>query len=545
MTEEIYDSTSAPRAEIALSWRRAELSGLHPGSSLDGLGQVDVDRRSRLLVAAAPVLDDVAHQLAGSRICVLLADSEARIVDRRVGDPRLVTLLDRISAVPGTVYDEASTGTNCIATPLEVRRGFRVRGSEHFLESLKGFSCYGHPIVHPVTRRLAGVIDITSAAADASDLFTPFLVSAAREIEERLLLGSRAAQQQLLATYQVASTRTSGPVVVVGEGVTLANQPALDQLGPHDFVVLRALADELGPSQHRSTRITLASGAGAEVDLEAIDRSQGALVRLRPVDQQGRSVATSSRRPTGGTTLTLVTGEAGTGRTTTAAELCGPGQVVVDALTVMEVGEASWCTHLEALVGGSRAVRIENLHLLPPASANRVRHLLLARTASGQVVATSVPLASMASLDGELTALASVFLGKVDLVALRHRRAEIPALAASMVEAARPGARLTLTPQLVDVLVNQPWPGNLHELEAVARHLALGRHGRRLNASDLPTAYQRSTSSRARTPLQQSEYDTIVAALRACGGNKVRTAKHLGIARATLYSRIRQFRIPD
>ena len=64
-----------PRPEITLAWRRAALAGFDPGQEVRESVLSDVDRRSRLVVAAEPILDRMARDLAETRFSVLLADS--------------------------------------------------------------------------------------------------------------------------------------------------------------------------------------------------------------------------------------------------------------------------------------------------------------------------------------------------------------------------------------------------------------------------------------------------------------------------------------
>src|ERR1700733_6283892 len=71
------------RPEIELAWRRAQLAGLDPGMEVRGSVLSDIDRRSRLIVAAEPVLDRMAQDLVDTRFSVLLADRASVIVARR------------------------------------------------------------------------------------------------------------------------------------------------------------------------------------------------------------------------------------------------------------------------------------------------------------------------------------------------------------------------------------------------------------------------------------------------------------------------------
>src|SRR5262245_42119686 len=111
------------RPEIASSWRRAELSGLTPGTALGEPDIASVDEESRLMVAARPVLDDVADRLADTRFSLLLADRDSRIVARRLGTAALAHALDTVLAIPGNRYSEETTGTNSLASAYEVRTG--------------------------------------------------------------------------------------------------------------------------------------------------------------------------------------------------------------------------------------------------------------------------------------------------------------------------------------------------------------------------------------------------------------------------------------
>ena len=74
----------AVRPEIAKSWKRCELIGVSPAVSLDP-SYDDFDGQSRLVRAARDVLDRLAAELDDTKTCVILADAEARIVERRLG----------------------------------------------------------------------------------------------------------------------------------------------------------------------------------------------------------------------------------------------------------------------------------------------------------------------------------------------------------------------------------------------------------------------------------------------------------------------------
>jgi transcriptional regulator of acetoin/glycerol metabolism len=200
-----FDELARPL--IAQSWQRVAMSGLFPGASVDDAAIEEIDRRSRLMVAATPVLDEMAGELEGTGFAVILADRNARIVDLRYGERHLQPKLEKVGTVEGRRFLEETTGTNSIATAFELRRGLAVRGDEHYIEALKKFSCYGQPVANPVTRRIEGVLDITCLSEDDSPLLAPFVIRSANQIGERLLEESRQSEQRIFNSFQDAALR--------------------------------------------------------------------------------------------------------------------------------------------------------------------------------------------------------------------------------------------------------------------------------------------------------------------------------------------------
>ncbi|WP_116115093.1 sigma-54-dependent Fis family transcriptional regulator [Amycolatopsis ruanii] len=531
---------AALRPEIASSWRRAELSGLRPDAAVDRLTVEDIDRRSRLVLAAEPVLDQASRELAGTAFGLVLADRDAWIVDRRFGERHLEATFDRIGVVPGTRFTEENTGTNSIATVFELRQGLAVHGHEHFIDSFKPFACYGHPITHPVTRRLEGVLDITCLAGHANPLLGPFLRRAVADIEQRLLAGSRAAEQRMLAAYQAAALNRLRPVLVLGDDVVLANAAATDLLDAADQAVLRGLAMDapFGVRQARSVR--LSSGRVADVSFERISGASGVLFELEPPAVQAiprrvtpRPVQRDFAAYREQRTHVLISGEPGTGRSTVARELAGDSApAVLDAVDAQH-----WAPTLDQLAASHTGLLVvENIALLPSEAAARLAAIM--DRGACWVALTGPP---PSELTGPAADLASRCIARRELAPLRSRRDELPALVAAML--ADLGSTLRFVPRTLEVLAAQPWPGNLRELKALLRHIAASRACGDVLPRDLPEAYQGSPEARRLTPIEQLEHDAIAAALRDCGGNKAQAAKLLGISRSTLHRRVRSLRL--
>lgn len=548
------------RTEIAQAWRRAELSGLRPDSPADRLARgdtADIDTRSRLLRAAEPVLDEVSRQLHDTRLSVLLADRDCRIVARRYGDRSLEGALDAVSAVPGCRFSEDISGTNSLATPHEVRRGVAVHGDEHFLDALKRFTCYGHPITNPATGRLEGVLDITGLVEDANPLLAPFLLRAVTDIERRLLDGSNLAQQRLLAAFQAAQHRSSA-VLALGEDVVLANSAAVDLVDPADHPMLR----ELSRTRRGVRRMRLSSGTEVEVRMEAVSVNAGMLFELAPL-RPTYSTATRKRSPEGvvpadvedrlrrsahARRRVLITGEPGTGRGAATAALAGTEPIArVDAGEAVSIGEAEWVGRVERLAATHQGlVVVRDIQLLPQRPASALARLLdetsawFAFTARSGWPSRTARTEAGGDVDAEL--LARVHR-RVELPPLRARRGDIPTLARAVLTSVRPDLTPRLTAGALELLSAQPWPGNLRELATVLTDATDGRSAGDITARDLAPLCPVTTTAPALSGWQQAEYEAITRALAAVGGNKVQAARDLGISRSTLYNRIRTLHI--
>jgi DNA-binding NtrC family response regulator len=155
------------------------------------------------------------------------------------------------------------------------------------------------------------------------------------------------------------------------------------------------------------------------------------------------------------------------------------------------------------------------------------------------VVATHVPLAEAvearrfrADLFYRLQVLT------IDLPPLRARRDEIPALARGFVP------RAELSDAAVSALLAYDWPGNIRELKNALWRASILADGARIGPEHLALG----TTARPAAPsapgevvtLDAAERRAIDAALAHTGGNKVRAAALLGIARSTLAEKLRK-----
>lgn len=144
----------------------------------------------------------------------------------------------------------------------------------------------------------------------------------------------------------------------------------------------------------------------------------------------------------------------------------------------------------------------------------------------------------------------------IDVPSLRDRAEDLPLLIQSFINrfCHETGKRVAgITTKAMTALLSYPYPGNLEELENIARQMVyLCPHGRPVDVSLLPEAVKASPiQAEARVEASSDlELDRLVAgaeeaavreALRRTQGNKSQAARLLGISRNTLASKMEKF----
>ena len=136
----------------------------------------------------------------------------------------------------------------------------------------------------------------------------------------------------------------------------------------------------------------------------------------------------------------------------------------------------------------------------------------------------------------------------IPLPPLRERREDILPLANTFLRryAAQADRRITgFEPAAADLIHAHQWPGNVRQLQNEVQRAVLLSQGSMIEPSDL--SITRTQASDQKTPgfslLEGIERNTIMQLLSETGGNKVETARRLGIGRQTLYNKIKAYGI--
>jgi DNA-binding CsgD family transcriptional regulator len=321
------------RAPIGPSWRRSVASGLRP-DHFDVPFDPDVDGDGPLVRAAQPVLDQLAGDLAGAGVGVVLADARGHVVDRRVSEAWLADRLDRVLLAPGYVYAEDAVGTNGIGASLVERGPLSVEGDEHFADALTAVAGSAAPIADPGSGQMVGAVDLTCLATQASPLMLPLATWAARDIEQRLMDDTGLPERLLLHRFLQARRGAKGPFVLLTGRRMVANAAADRLLAPEDEPALRRCAVRLRAADGTGSEMLELSRAGmVSLRVELLPHGgsrDGILLRLTPV-------AGSDRRRSDD--VAAVGWESLTGAERSVAELVARG------LTNRQAGERLFLSH--------------------------------------------------------------------------------------------------------------------------------------------------------------------------------------------------------
>ncbi len=139
----------------------------------------------------------------------------------------------------------------------------------------------------------------------------------------------------------------------------------------------------------------------------------------------------------------------------------------------------------------------------------------------------------------------------VFLPPLRERREDIIPLGNAFLKrfAAQANRVITgFTPQAAEAMRRFDWPGNVRQLQNEVQRAVLMSEGKVIDTADLTinvesAAAETTELSSNFTLMEAMERNTILQVLKETRGNKLETAKRLGIGRQTLYNKIKAYAI--
>jgi transcriptional regulator of acetoin/glycerol metabolism len=558
------------RPGVLDSWRRSRDLHVHQDRvDLPFVREPDTD--SPMVHAAVPVLRRVADDLAAQAVSVILTSADGVVLERVCSDATVIRALDSVRLSRGYSYAEESVGTNGIGTSLETGRPTYIRGAEHYMETLGRLACAGAPIRDAITGKVVGVIDLTCWATQSDPLLLALAKSAGSQIEDRMSALANESETALLETYLRQSRRFPLGVLAIGGDVVLMNPYLRQALDPGDQIALLAHAsDMLGSDAVSTALIELPSGSSAKITaaerIPIRGRGSSVVFQVRlAVEEAAHRFGIGSPTPSipglAGRSSSwhrscqqverccrdhdwvVLDGENGSGRAKIAQAVAQHvnAEKMVRVLRIENfTGADDFVSELVATTNDDHfAVVIADVERLPDEVLETLAGVLQARAGRGWIAATMnsanhSPLVEMLLLP--------FFTHTVTVPALRHRIEDLEPLVPFLLREITRGADVQLASEAMRQLGKLPWPGNVSQLRQVLVETVAQQRSGVIQPEKLPPEC-RSLARRKLTQIEALERDAIVRSLQENGGNKADAANALGMSRATIYRKVKDFGI--
>ncbi|WFU13400.1 helix-turn-helix domain-containing protein (plasmid) [Rhizobium sp. CB3090] len=193
--DEVYASAQSVAASstIVASWRRCmTMHRLAPEEKRLPIRlseqefQLARQRSERLVVEAADELGRLFSTVGKAGCCLLLTDRDGIALERRgtAGDDKE---FQNLGLWTGSVWTEASIGTNGIGTALADDRAVTIVRDQHFFCSNINLSCTTAPI-RDHRGQMAGALDVSTCREDINDMTLSIIYQTVREAAMRIEL---------------------------------------------------------------------------------------------------------------------------------------------------------------------------------------------------------------------------------------------------------------------------------------------------------------------------------------------------------------------
>lgn len=582
---------------VVARWARVRALGVSPEAAHEpavlNAGQL-AERRERVasvMRAAQPLLARAAGAFSARDYTLLLADAEGVIIDRFDGGGFEPTA-KRNRLIAGALWNETVRGTNAIGTAVAERAPVSVHGCAHWERRNHPLSCYASPIMDPYGG-MAAVVDVTTMSSAAADFAELALLTLAQGIESQLYMQAYAAH--VPSTRQEALRRIEAPAFVMQRGglvpqANAAGQAWLRQRSCNRdlFANLWAAVDtghggvHFYGQQFRLEPMAFGQGPalGVLVVVEPLGPSRLGPVPPGPFEHMAGDDARLQETKTRALKFArtelpcLLLAETGTGKELLARGIhkaSGRAQGPFVALNCGALSEALLESELfgyapgaytganpdgasgklEAAAGGTlfldevaeMPARLQAmlLRVLEDGSFHRIGEVQARQANFRLVCATCRDLPALVQAGSFRQDLYYRVRGACLALPPLRERTDRMMLARALLVAIAGEAAPPISAEAEAEILRHDWPGNVRELKSALAH-AYALQPQRIEADNLPAV--RATPL-ARTPvdapsapgasLAECELHALEAALQAHPGNLSAAARHLGVARTTLY----------
>jgi transcriptional regulator of acetoin/glycerol metabolism len=564
--DEVLSGAEASRpvhdSELRRSWQRSQAALGTPGNIREVPQVPDELLDAHLLHMFQAPLTRFADSLEGTGLGLLLADATGHILQLWCGDRLAAAHLAQIGTVRGALLAEHAVGTNGVGTVIATGRSVQVQGVEHFADFYSRAVCTGAPVRHPMTGKLLAVVTLSCDITPRADLLRPMLKSVTQQLEQHVLEVEQPAARRMFNMFLHLSRNQPDPIVAFGPQGLLIQNPHVNQLSNQDLNQIQQICEDGVTSGKYS--LELSTGAST-IEVTALDpgntivsvhgsgRNRGPRTN-RSQDSASREAKLVGRSPEwlsvfhqiskhrGSRSPVIIAGESGVGKLSLALgfpfrpDSSVRLRSVVDAAERHVAGGRTWLQQLLNRLTSGETVVIRGIETLSARDLDGMRSVLENTTNRNPVLLTLTTStresAEAMGLKYEATTLW--------VPPLRERTADIPGLWHAFAETLGLGSSLVPRAETLEALQAYRWPGNLKELRSVVGHLvSVGKKGP-VSPGDLPAAIQ---GAKALSLIERIELEAIRKALQEAEGNRAKAAEILGLSRATVYRKIKAYRL--
>ncbi|MGH8380800.1 sigma-54-dependent Fis family transcriptional regulator [Pseudomonas sp.] len=567
------------------SWVRSRAAGVQPSGGWQARPDDDLqplaEQDLQLASCVQPEIDRLWEHIGGASWALFCVNPDGVLVHAR----QAYDLLSPLSPLQvGRRLQEQDLGTTAPACTLAEDKPIILTGNQHYLNDFERFFCVSVPL-RGLRGEVLGALDITGIGDRQAGAVLEQLNHAAMAVENRLFAGlSDCRILSLQHDPHLLDTALQGLLAVASDGsIRCANRAAQRLLGlngyNHDYLKLEHLFDASNLLDARPVAQQLILTDGSKLYGQLIEptphKPAPAPARLtRTATAQGsdallnQQLANAHKAFAAGVPILLL-GETGTGKEVfarTLHEQWNPQapfvaincSAIPESLIEAELFGYAEGTFTGARKGGSSGqlaaahggtLLLDEIGDMPAALQTRLLRVLQEReiTSLGSSVRRPLDVRVISATHCDLAQRMASQLFREDLYyRLNGLTINLPPLRLrndlpQLIERLRLRHGVPpLHPDVLQVLQQHVWPGNIRQLEQALRLAAALASGEPMTLPCHLPADLQSTAPQSQTgDLQATLRRTIESALQANGGNVSATASQLGISRTTLYKKLK------
>lgn len=497
------------RPEIYDSWVRSRQFEIEYNSPVK-IKKLDEKERKKLVQENAVLIETARKHLnkiydviKPTGYYIFISDDRGYLLDI-ISDKDLLRQYEYDpSLVVGASRNERYVGTNAIGTCLQEKKPMVFWGEEHYNLVHKKYTCSGAPI-HGADGEIIGAMSLTGRKEDYQEHTLGIVISIVDAIEAELK--SRTTKKEPSST-EYTFDNLIGQCKEIKELKEIAKQVAKIDAPILLWGESGTGKEVLAQSIHNESRRK--SGPFIGINCGAIPRE---LIESELFGYEGGSFTGASR---GGRSGKL---EAASGGTLFLDEVESmPLDVQIKLLRVLSTFKVTRVGSNKEIPIDIRIISASKSDLYLEAEQGRFREDLYYRI---NTITLKIP-------------------------PLRKRNGDIRLLADHYIERLKKDMglnKLSIPKSFYDMLENYDWKGNVRELRNILEGvIAMSKEGEEINTSMLPDRMVNKTRNNhlRNTRLKEVEIEIIKNEIERANGNLSAAAKALGIARSTLYQKLK------